>query len=804
VTTPSSEQQAILTVAKTTNDGMLVEALAGTGKTWTLVECIKVLPQASTIVLAFNTRIADEMTKRLPKVPRGRLVHVKTLHSAGFWIARQHFPNIKLDKNESERLVDRSCVKGTSLRVRGAALRLLRTVKDFQYEPVLDADLAYSLGTDYGAFDKLENGIDMQNAVEITQRAYELSVSPEREKIDFCDMTWLPLVLGLQPPSRYKAVLIDEVQDVSPNQFAMVDLLLAPGGRVIACGDRNQCHPAGTLVELTGGDRIPIEQVRPGMEVVSYHDVFRGLTTQGRKVLKTSSRLYKGELLTLFAGKQAVRVTPNHRVPTKFVKDDKPRWALYLMEYGETSRLGCCRLFYEGGTGSFGPSMRARHEGADRCWVLDVFESKEDALVAKTLASLRWGIPEHIFKEKGAYKSRLLRALGNNRAQASSCLEDFGRYYEYPLYVKGVETHVSRTYSYVTEACNLLPGLNRLRTFHGTSGGGTWAPVKIIRWPFKGRVYSLAVEATEGGRQLYVADRILVHNSIYGWRGATPEATWEVLKDRYKTRPLPLTTTWRCDQAIVKQANEIVPSLRHRPNAGPGEVTTCTRDGLYQEIPDTEGTVFVLSRTNAWLLKVALEMWQRGMSFNISQSPEVVWPLKDIVKKIGRNPEVDRASSPNTAMAAFKQALGAWRMTETMKADQAGSSTWAERVEEQFQMLTHCMGYVSEPYAIPGLLDTIFTEDPDNEILLSTVHKAKGLEADHVFLLRETFARYRRRPGSCGAPTGEGRCVKKAGHEDFRDDDGCEGPDIPLEEYNVEYVGITRARHVLTWVHLEE
>jgi DNA helicase-2/ATP-dependent DNA helicase PcrA len=513
MTTPSPEQQAILNVAKTTNDGMLVEALAGTGKTWTLIECIKVLPQASTIVLAFNTRIADEMTKRLPKIPRGRLVHVKTLHSAGFWIARQHFPNIKLDKNESERLIDRSCVKGTSLRVRGAALRLLRVVKDFQYEPVLDADLAYNLGTDYGSFDKLQGGADIQNAVEITQRAYELSVSPEREKIDFCDMTWLPLVLGLQPPSRYKAVLIDEVQDVSPNQFAMVDLLLASGGRVIACGDQNQ--------------------------------------------------------------------------------------------------------------------------------------------------------------------------------------------------------------------------------------------------------------------------------AIYGWRGATPAETWEILKDRYKTRPLPLTTTWRCDQAIVKQANEIVPSLRARPNAGPGEVNSCDKEGLYEAMPDTEGTVFVLSRTNASLLKVALEMWKRGISFNISQSPEVVWPLKDIVKKIERNPDVERAMSPNMKMAAFKQALGAWNITENMKANQAGSSTWAERVEEQFQMLTHCMGYVDRPDAIPDLLDTIFTEDPDNEVLLSTVHKAKGLEANHVFLLRDTFSRYQKRKNE------KGEMVLPRISE------------IDPEELNIEYVAITRARHVLTWVHLD-
>jgi hypothetical protein len=781
---PSPEQQTILDFTKKYPYSLLVEALAGSGKTTTLIEILKVLPQASAIVLAFNTRIADEMSKRLPKLPRNKLVHVKTLHSAGLWITKQHFPRLVVDKTVSEELVSRACAKGTSLKVRGAALKLLRLAKDFQHDLALDAGYAHVLASDFGVFDKIESGPDMQKVVEVTQKAYELSLDiAERTKIDFSDMTWLPLVLDLEPPSRYKAVLLDEAQDVNPNQLAMVEKLIAPGGRIIACGDKHQCHPAGTIVELTGGQRIPIERIKPGMEVVSYHDEFRGLTAQGRKVLKAASYPYEGELLTLSAGKELVRVTPNHRVPTKFVKDAKPRWALYLMEYGKTSRLGCCSLFYGGGTGSFGPSMRARHEGADRCWVLNVFESRGDALIAETLTSLRWGIPEHVFKEKGAYKRRLLHAIGDNRAEASLCLEAFGRLYEHPFYLKGEDKHVSRTYSYVTEACNLLPGLNRLRTFSGTRNGGSWVPVKISRKPFKGRVYSLAVEPTEGGRRLYVADRILVHNSIYGWRGATPDETWKILQEKYKTTSLPLTITWRCDAAIVKQANELVPDLKARVGAGPGKVDYIGESEFFEKVRYVDGSTFVLSRTNAHLLKMALEMWKRRIPFNITQSPEVIWPLKDITKKLVKEP---KGSAWVSGMASFKQALSAWRVTENMKAESAGSATWAERIEEQFNMLTFCTGYVGDPEDIGGLLDTIFSQDDSCEIMLSTVHKAKGLEADHVFLLRETFKRYRKYKNE----NGEWVLPKLE--------------EVDIEEKNVEYVGITRAKSALTWVYLDK
>jgi len=543
---PSDEQRAIIEVARRGNESILVEACAGSGKTWTLIECIKVLREPTAVVLAFNKRIADTMAARMPKLPRTRAVHVKTLHAAGLWITNHYYPTLKLDKDESERLVDRACEKGTSLRVRGAALKLLRLVKDFQHERELDADYAYELGFEMSAFDKLEIGPDIQKAIEVTQRAYDLSlIIDEREFIDYCDMGWLPLVLDLQPPHRYKVVLLDEAQDINSNQLAMVERLLVPGGRMIACGDRNQ--------------------------------------------------------------------------------------------------------------------------------------------------------------------------------------------------------------------------------------------------------------------------------AIYGWRGATPDQTWAILEHRYKTTRYPMTITWRCDQAIVSEANTLVSEIVARPDAGAGAIDTCDESWFYESVGTHDEHVFVLSRTNAELLRVALEMWRRKIPFNIAQSPEVIWPIKNIVAKLIKNavPEpkpddeieealgvfydrmqrgketadrsrkIANAVSTSEKFATFRQNIAAWYITEMMKAQQAGSSTWAERIEEQYRMLLYCTNYVEHPSDIARLLDGIFTEDDTCWVWLSTVHKAKGLEADHVYLLRETFARYRKVRGEDGAlryPRDE---------------------EVHPEERNVEYVAITRAKHSLTWVYLD-
>lgn len=542
------EQTNILGQARKPTLNMIIEALAGTGKTSTLIEILKVLPEASALVLAFNTRIAAEFEKKKPPIPRNRVVHVKTLHAAGYWITRHHFPKAKIDKEITEQRIRDAAGAGAPFRVLGSATRLLRIVKDFQHERELDLDVAFNLGHDFNCFDKLNSHHEVEQVTEVVKRAYRASLEVG-EAIDFPDQGWLPLVLGLDPPSRYRAILLDEAQDVNPNQLAMVEQLLAPGGRIIAAGDLNQ--------------------------------------------------------------------------------------------------------------------------------------------------------------------------------------------------------------------------------------------------------------------------------QIYEWRGAVGDAVWQRLDGHYKAIRMPLTTTWRCDHAIVKEANQIVPSLRPRVGAGAGLVRKTVEVEFYSEITAAteEGTTFVLSRTNAELLRVALEMWRRKIPFNMAQSADTLNPLKAVLRKLNaptKQPAVsltkgldeDAAENalslmhlrrqqgvadataaravaggmrvePNYAIERFKQTLGAWYMTEMMKAQNAGSQAMAERVDDQHKTIQYCLNYVSDPREIEGLLEGIYLVDEHCWITLSTVHKAKGLEADYVYLLRETFQR----------------------HQNRVDRDGAAVP-VPQAELNVEYVAITRARKALTWVSL--
>ena len=106
---PSKYQLDFYNEVKNTNNNIILEACAGSGKTHSLVEALKLIPKyKKTISLAFNKSIASEMSEKVP-------LHVEcsTLHSLGYKIIRKNrrgkikvtkYKNIALLKDITEGL----------------------------------------------------------------------------------------------------------------------------------------------------------------------------------------------------------------------------------------------------------------------------------------------------------------------------------------------------------------------------------------------------------------------------------------------------------------------------------------------------------------------------------------------------------------------------------------------------------------------------------------------------------------------------------------------------------------------------
>lgn len=83
----SKYQQAIFTAVRDTQESLLISAVAGSGKTTTIVEAIKHVPREQSVLFcAFNKSIADTLKSRITS-PNATCA---TLHSLGLRAWQSH------------------------------------------------------------------------------------------------------------------------------------------------------------------------------------------------------------------------------------------------------------------------------------------------------------------------------------------------------------------------------------------------------------------------------------------------------------------------------------------------------------------------------------------------------------------------------------------------------------------------------------------------------------------------------------------------------------------------------------------
>lgn len=258
----------------------------------------------------------------------------------------------------------------------------------------------------------------------------------------------------------------------------------------------------------------------------------------------------------------------------------------------------------------------------------------------------------------------------------------------------------------------------------------------------------LVREAAETGRIIAVGDR---RQSIYGFRGADREAIPRMITE-LKATVMPLNTTYRCARAIVREANGFVSELRAAPTAAEGTVRHAGPDALLELQPGD----MVLSRVNAPLVKLAFSLLADGVRCRI-QGRNIGEGLVKLIEMLAK-----KAASPSVPQLMV--ALRKWHSGEVQRLVEA------ERETQEVDDKAACIEALCEGKESIGEVrqaaDRLFADDGPEGILLSSTHRAKGLEADRVWLLWDTYR-----------------------------------PSAGYEEKNLCYVAITRAKRELIYVH---
>jgi superfamily I DNA/RNA helicase len=256
--TPSEHQTSILDTLLNSEDHILIEALAGSGKTSTLVWLIKELAKRGMvrgrkiIYLAFNTKIKVELNEKL----EGTGVSAMTTHGFGYKILKNRFGqkiephNGKCASNAFQRIICddnglrptadglRAARKMGEYKLRSAVLELVGYIKNWAIFPHYDGGWGFSkeqeaaiaefvtlYGIEYPAADYRIDQL-VQYAIRVVLHNLPDPAQATLSEVDFDDMLYLPLALNLPFP-KYDLVLTDESQDFNDCQILMLDRLIA-------------------------------------------------------------------------------------------------------------------------------------------------------------------------------------------------------------------------------------------------------------------------------------------------------------------------------------------------------------------------------------------------------------------------------------------------------------------------------------------------------------------------------------------------------------------------------------------------
>ena len=237
--TPTDEQAHILSLVANTSDNLMINALAGTGKTATLKLIEAASPIKPILVLAFNKKIAEDARKTMATT-----TSVLTLNSQGHRIwAKAIGRNFKPDARKTGTLYREMITSAPKSQISPMwdayhpVLEGVARAKSLGYIPKAHANHAKSLCTWAAVARTMDEEPD-----EFTHRQIEAallrSITLAYEGVcDFDDQVYMPTLFSGTFP-EFPLVLVDEFQDLNPVNHAMVRKLTRH--RIIGVGDPHQ------------------------------------------------------------------------------------------------------------------------------------------------------------------------------------------------------------------------------------------------------------------------------------------------------------------------------------------------------------------------------------------------------------------------------------------------------------------------------------------------------------------------------------------------------------------------------------
>ncbi len=352
--------------------------------------------------------------------------------------------------------------------------------------------------------------------------------------LDFDDLLLRAVVLlrDVEPirdyyQERFRHLFVDEYQDTNHAQYELVKLLAQKHRNVTVVGDDDQCLVEGTMITMADGSKRAIETLQPGNTVLSGHGA--GIFREAR-ILDVRSRAAGCVVTIATESGRSLTSTPEH---THFA--------------------------------GHRPSVDGPTDGLD-----EQVAMRRQKVVAVLCGDQTGPAPMHRI------------AIGSEthdvRREASS--RDFGELMEVVNSVERVFDHevvleASLGKSVDAEqpalpfipAGSVVPGMVMF-----DEDGGYDVVETVTRLPARCRVFDIDVEWTHN----FIANGLITHNSIYGFRGADVRNILAFERDYPDARVLTLEQNYRSTQPILDTAHAVI---RHNADRAPKKLWTQLSSG---------------------------------------------------------------------------------------------------------------------------------------------------------------------------------------------------------------------------------
>ena len=237
----SSYQKDIFSFVEHGQGHLIVEAVAGSGKTSTLIKCLDFIPNdKNVLVVAFNKDIVKELERKTKTFSN---VNVKTMHSLGLSMCNRNIKEIspipdvfKYDAYIRNNLKNLSSINIFSLNS-NERYRYTNNIKKF-----VDFGRCYlAQSLKEMTFIEERYGVNtIADEKEIALKVLEWGKNA-LETLDYGDMVWLPTILNLKPLGLlYDYIFVDECQDMNKAERELIFKCFKMGTRMFSFGDRSQ------------------------------------------------------------------------------------------------------------------------------------------------------------------------------------------------------------------------------------------------------------------------------------------------------------------------------------------------------------------------------------------------------------------------------------------------------------------------------------------------------------------------------------------------------------------------------------